>query len=170
MYVIETELPDGFHWFGGIFTQKIESPKGIIEVPFNFWTPYEKEAVKFETAEQPIIVHKEMIKDNCANVVHVSKAKFQYAYIKIGKDYFLGPKRQYNLQVGDKFKTEVTANYFFEVTEIKDKTAICVKRGVFGPNKKKYTKREFQFSLKSNKFIYSIYSKQKTEDVVTKVN
>jgi len=170
MYVIEVELPDGFHWFGGIFVNEIKTDKGIIKIPYNFWTPYEKEAIKFETEEQPTIVHGEMIKDNCANVVHISKAKFQYAYIKIGKDYFLGPKRQLNLQVGDKFKPEITANHYFEVKNIKDKTAICSRYSIYSKGNRKYLQKNHKFSLKSNKFVYAIYSKEETTNVKTQLS
>lgn len=112
-FVIEVELPDGYHWFSG-FGNHPEATKKNIDMPMNCWSPYKQDAFKIDNED---IANKtnELLAGVGAKVVPYYKAKFHRAYIKMENGLFRGCKRAGNLQMGDRFMFTTSGNYFVVV-------------------------------------------------------
>jgi hypothetical protein len=165
-YVIETELPDGYHWFGGIITKKVNTSKGVIDLPVNFWTPYEKEALRFDNKEKAEDLNKRLLADCSATVVPESDANFKYSFRQIGNQLYIGAKRICNIQIGDSFVDSDTSPVFYKAVKfIENDTKVICKCYELHTKLISRTKKNKVLSMKSKGWIYVLYdTKQQKND------
>lgn len=159
-YYIETELPDGFHWFAGFKVEKIYNEKlgKYIDIPMNLWTTYKEHALPMDSRDKAEEINMKILPDASAKVVNEEVANFKYSFVEVAPNIFHGAKRQCNLQVGDLFKIEPTCGHYFKAVKVLEETGkmICKRmseRGAVGLTE--------TFSLKSKRFIHVIYDARK---------
>jgi hypothetical protein len=160
-YVIETEMPDGVNWFGGIITKVVQTSKGKIELPVNFWTTYEREALRFDSKEKAEDLNTKLLAGCDAKVIPESEANFKYSYKKIADGVYLGAKRVCNLQLGESFVESETANIFYKAVKLleNEQQMICKQ---YNRHRNKSMGLTKTFSLKSRYWIYVIYDTKQT--------
>lgn len=159
-FVIEIDMPDGVHWFGGIVGKKQVGPDGKqIETTYNMWTPYFDEAIS--EPEDKMNGTLPLLGVEGAKVVpvlksrHAESASLQYC----GFDPIVCrncPPSE--LKVGD-FARKTYVSSFFQVTEVTDKLVkgICVKKG-----------EEIMFSAKGKHNCYVVRD-QASINLLTKI-
>lgn len=151
-YVIETELPDGYHWFVGIGNHPLAEKKGKI-VPMNCWSPYPEEALRMDDAIKAIQVNDNILQDVKGIVVTEDEANFHLGYSKLKDGNFLAPMRIRGLQVGQTFCKRYPGIIYKAVKRL-NKNMLCIP--VDFTLTDKTTANSLYVPLESTKFIYRI--------------
>lgn len=159
-FVIEVELPDGYHWFVGVGNHPLAEQKGII-LPMNCFSPYPEDALIMDNEEKATQVNEKIIPDANGYVVSVEKANFNLGYKKLPDGNFQGCKRMRNLQVGESFRRRENGSIYKAIRKENDGKMFCIvinndrNSGIF-------------IKTDSDNFIYPIFAPVNVEKLIQK--